>query len=560
MKSANKKPVKKKSSKARSSKWKTLAIYFGIPFLFYFLFFWLYAGTWMGHFSTRFFTDQGDGFQNVWNMWWVNFSVTHLHQLPWHTNYLHYPYGTTLLGQTLNPFNGFVAIALLKVFSLVQAFNIMVIFSFVFGGVTTFWLCHFFTKKYIPSLIGGFIFTFSSYHFAHAIGHMQLVSIEWIPLFILLWWKLITKPRYLTAIGASLTLLLVLFCDYYYFLYSVGIAILILLYLWFRKEFAPINRKENYLPYLVFIVLSVLIVAPLPIQLFIYNARDPLLGSHPVTLFSADPINILLDGEYWRFGWITHFYWKHVPAYWAESSIYLSFSVLFTLVIAFWKRTKIHKDIGIWLIIGVIFGLFSLGSRLTVAGHTFHYIILPYAVLERIIPDLKLSGVPDRMISITILSSAVIASMVLSKLDLKARKGQILTAIFFVVLAFELWPNILPYNVANAYPAYVNALHKLPAGGVLDDGASTTSWQLYDQTIFEKPMALGYISRVPTSVNAKDAIFVATVSAGDYSKLCSVYKIRYLTQPASRPLNITFPIIYRDSQSLIYDLKDSPNC
>jgi len=66
---------------------------------------------------------------------WSFGSVTELHQSPWHTTYLHHPYGSTLIGQTLNPFNGLAGIALLKVFSLVQTYNIMVIFSFVMSGL-----------------------------------------------------------------------------------------------------------------------------------------------------------------------------------------------------------------------------------------------------------------------------------------------------------------------------------------------------------------------------------------------------------------------------------------
>ncbi len=192
----------------RRLKW--LARWVGIPLLIYFAFFCFFTWPWITHFNGWFFTDSGDGLQNVWNMWWVKEALTELDQLPWHTHQLHYPYGVTLLGQTLNPFNGLVGIILQQFMSLTQAFNVMIIFSFVVGGLTTFWLCYYFTKAYLPSIIGGLIFTFSSYHFAHAIGHMQLVSLQWIPLFVLLWWKLITKPRYRTAVGASIALLLIL--------------------------------------------------------------------------------------------------------------------------------------------------------------------------------------------------------------------------------------------------------------------------------------------------------------------------------------------------------------
>src|SRR5579885_3150304 len=95
----------------------------GLPVAIYFIFFTFYTWPWLPHFNHYFFTDYGDGLQNVWNIWWVNKSVTQLHQLPWHTDFLHYPYGVTLLGQTLNPFNGFVAIPLLKILSLNQVYN-----------------------------------------------------------------------------------------------------------------------------------------------------------------------------------------------------------------------------------------------------------------------------------------------------------------------------------------------------------------------------------------------------------------------------------------------------
>jgi hypothetical protein len=555
----------KQASKVKSkldsySRWKKLGLMLGIPLAFYFIFFWLYAGTWMGHFDTRFFADQGDGFQNVWNMWWVNFSVTHLHQLPWHTTYLHYPYGTSLVGQTLNPFNGFVAIILLKFLSLVQAYNTMVVFSFVFGGITAFWLCYFFTKKYVPSLIGGFIFTFSSYHFAHAIGHMQLVSLEWIPLFILLWWQLLTKPRYRTVVGSAVVLLLVLLCDYYYFLYCVGAAVLILIFLWRRKELADFKLRSNWRPWTVFLVLGAIILLPLPLKLLIDNHRDPLLGAHDARLFSTDLFSMVITGGFWHFASITHWYWRHVKAYIAESSVYFGISTLVLIAIAFWKRNKIHTYAVFWLTLGLIFVICSMGPRLMAIGHSINRAPLPYALLEKIIPPLKLSGDPDRFIVMAFLAASVLAAMVLAKLDLKKRRGQILTGLFFVVMAFEFWPAILPLNVASAYPKYVTALKSLPAGAVLDNGAVSASWQLYDQTITDRPMALGYISRVPTSVNNEDNELIGDVSPAGYAKLCTQFHIRYVTTPASRPLVATALIVYHDSSTLIYDLSSLGHC
>lgn len=560
-----KKAVKKVVKPEPAKKWvrlRLVARYAGIPALLYFVFFALYTWPWMPRFSTHFFTDQGDGFQNVWNVWWINKAITELHQLPWQTSYLHYPYGTTLIAQTLNPFNGFMALPMLRFLTLVQAFNIMVIFSFVAGGLTMFWLCYNFTRRYIPSIIGGFIYTFSSYHFAHAIGHMQLVSFEWMPLFILLWWKLLTKPRYRTAAACAVVLLLVLLCDYYYFLYSLALAGMILVYLFWRKEIPSFKKPQSWRPWALFSVLSAILVLPLPLALTYTNTHDPLLGSHPSRLFSTDALAPFITGGFWRFHSLTMFYWRHVTAGFSESSNYLTFSVCVLLVIAIWKRVKIHKDIVFWLIVAVIFGVLSMGPRVMIAGISINHAPMPYAILERIVPPLKLSGVPVRMMVMVIFAAAIISAMVLAKLNLKQRKGQIVMAIFAIVLIFELWPNTMPINPV-AYPKYVDALHSLPAtGGVLDDAALSESDQLYHQTITEKPIVLGYISRTPTSVTKKDNELLAVLGKPDgYSKLCSLYKVRYYTTPASRPLkDATFPVLYNDGKAIIYDLKNSPNC
>ena len=531
-----------------------------IPVVFYFVFFCLLTWPWISHFNTRFFADTGDGFQNIWDMWWVNYSVTHLHQLPWHTTYLHYPYGTTLIGQTLNPFNGFVAILLLKFLTLVQSFNAMVVFSFVFGGVSAFWLCHYFSRKYVASLIGGFIFTFSSYHFAHAIGHMQLVSLEWIPLFMLLWWRLLVKPRYRTAIGAAIVLFLVLLCDYYYFLYCVLAGGLIVLYLWRSKQLAPIKLKRNHRPIAAFAAIALLLTAPLPLALLRENSRDPLMGAHDARLFSTDLFSMVIDGGFWHFASLTTVYWRHVKAYVAESSVYFGLSVICLLIIALFKRSKINRYISFWLVLGITFVILSMGPRLMVLGYSINHAPLPYALVTKIFPDLNLSGDPDRFIVMGFLAAAVISSMVLAKLNLSRRKGKALMVLFFVVLCFEVWPGTYPVNVASAYPNYVNVLKKLPSGAVVDNAAISASWALYDQAIDQKPEVFGYISRIPTSVYNQDSQLTAVILRNQLPLLCRQYKIRYFTTPTSRPLVTNFPIIYRGSQNLIYDLKDSPNC
>src|SRR5512140_2127071 len=111
------------------------------PALFYFVTFCLLTFPLMGKFFSSFFAGQTDGLQNVWNIWWVNEAVHRpdLYPTIWFTRLLQWPFGTTLVGHTLNPFNGFLAVVLLPFLSLTASYNTILIFAFVMTGVTTYW-------------------------------------------------------------------------------------------------------------------------------------------------------------------------------------------------------------------------------------------------------------------------------------------------------------------------------------------------------------------------------------------------------------------------------------
>lgn len=493
-------------------------------------------------------------------MWWIEKSVTQLDKLPWFTGYLHAPHGVTLVGQTLNPVNGFFGIPLQSFMSLVQAFNTMVIFSFVFGGVTMFWLCRYFTKNIVVSLIGGAVFTFSSYHFSHAIGHMQLVSLEFIPLYILFWWKMLKKPSLALAVGTALALFLVLFSDYYYFLYMIMLSALIAAYLFWRKEIPSFKQSQNFVPFILLGILCLGFVAPLPIALLLTNHRDLLMGSHDARVFSTDLLTPVINGGFWRFGALTEVYYRRIPGFTSETTIYLGLTVIAMYGIGLWKRAKIHKDIMFWIVVGIFFGIMSLGPRLMIAGNTIEHLPMPYVIMERLIPGMRLSGMPVRMMVMVTICSAIVTAMVLAKLNLKTRRGQVLIALFSIVFIFEMWPSQLPLTRASQ-PKYVEALKSLQeSGAVLDNAAVSEPAQLYHQTEHNQKMVLGYISRTPTSVYEKEKNLPALIAENKYDLLCSQFSLRYFTTPSSRPLMTSFPIIYQDNDAIIYDLKNAPGC
>jgi hypothetical protein len=499
-----------------------------VPALFYTVAFFTLSWPAVTRFRTHWFTDAGDGLQNVWNIWWVERAITVLHQSPWYTKDLHYPYGTSLLAHTLNPFNGFVAIPLATFLSPLVVYNCLVTFSFVAGGVTAYLLAHHLTRTHLPSLLAGYIFTFSSFHFAHAEGHLQLVSLEWIPLFVLLWLKLVETPTIGRGIGAALALFLVILCDYYYFFYCVITGAIILGW-WTARHRGSFDR-QRLTALAAFAIVALATSGVLAGALAWSSARDPLTGVHAASEFSLDLLAPLIYGGHWRFGWMTKPYWARLAANPHESSVHLGFAVMALALYAWLRRRSLNAPIiALFAGIGVVFLVLALGPTPQIAGKAIlgNRAVLPYAWLEALFPPLAISGVPVRMMVMVTLSAAVLAAFGFSLLVRGTERSMGTAIAIALVLAIESWPRPIPM-LSIAVPKWVEVVRDLPGRDGVIDLVSDQSYALYFQTIHEKPLAFGYVAREPESVAARDRALDAVLKQKRLDRLWPEYRIRYV--------------------------------
>ena len=500
----------------------------------------------VAQFSTHFLFSGPDGFQNVWNLWWVNRSAAEL-TLPWHTTLLHHPFGTTLLGHTLNPFNGLLAIGLLEVFTLVQTYNLIVIFSFVFGGLTAFWLCRAMTGSYAGSLVGGGVFTFSSFHVAHASGHLQLVALEWIPLFLLLWIRFCETPTAGRGAAAAAALCLVTLCDLYYFSYCViAGAIFYGWTAWQRRDPLFLVRRSFWPAALGFLSIAAVTSGPLAGALLLQNASNPFIGTHSPRELAMDLLSPFVWSESSRYRNVVTL-WRSLSPYHLEASVYVGLSVIGLAIYTLCSRAARHgiRHLGFWLAVGGFFFVMSLGPNLHVGGHEIslgfrgtvlgrpdvNLLVLPYAVLWLVFPPWRLAGVPVRMMVMVHLASAVIAAGGIQALQsATSRWRRVLVAATIGLVILDLLP--MPLGMTRPeVPAYVEALKRLPEGAVLDL-ASAAPQALFYQTVHEKPMLFGYISRWPRSVYDADQAIVRDILEGRWDQLAREYRVKYVVKRA----------------------------
>ncbi|MFW5870849.1 MAG: hypothetical protein ACOCVH_00010 [Verrucomicrobiota bacterium] len=507
--------------------WKNFAALFLLPAFVYFSGF--VALTWpqIGLFSSHFYTDGGDGLQMVWNIWWVDKAVTELHTHPWHTTWLHAPHGTSLLAHTLHPLKGFLSIPVLWLFSLKQTYNIALISSFVLSGITAFWLARHIKLRYWAAVLAGFIFTFSNYHFMHAQGHMQLVAMEWIPLYVLCLLAWLDKPAYLRAAGMAVSLFLVILCDYYYFFFCILTTGVAVIWKCVRDRQLFMFSRKYIRTGALFALLALPTSGVLAGSLVYLSATDPLSGVHLAREFPLCPFSLLIPGGHWRFNSWTSWYWSRLPGNINESSVHLGFAVITLLIFAFVYRKKIQRPIlGLFWTLFVFFSVLALGQRLNIFGHEITWLPMPYVILEFLIPPFRISGVPVRMVTVAILSAGLLAAAGFEYVWTATRKSHKPWLIFLLALMlFEFLPDFLP-TTAGWYPPHVEILKKAPEGAVYDNDSYHTH-ALYYQTIHEKPMAFGYISREPLSTRKKNVHLRELFKSGKVDELYKTYGFRY---------------------------------
>ncbi len=527
-----------------------------LPIVIYFALFCVLTYPLILVFSTHFFCDQGDGLLNVWNIWWTNKAVTELHQSPWHTTYLHYPHGVSLLGHTLTPFNGFVGILLLRFLTLTQTYNTLIIFTFVAGGLTAFLLAHYITRCYWSSLVAGFIFTFSQYHIAQSHAHLNLASLEWIPLFILSCYAFIIRPSVKLGIASALALFAVFLCDYYYFLYCFFAAWIVIIWYSHKKKTYFLTR-EHWTPLAAFAGTFLLTIGPFLAAIALLIRRDPLMGGHVPKRLSMDLLNPFIPGFNWRFAGLTEAYWSKVQWSVDEQSVYLGMSVIFLLVYVAARRKKLKAEsIWLWYAVAIFFGILSLGPVLHVWGKELSFVFLPYALFEKVFPIVTLGGVPVRMMVMVFLSASVLSAIGLKELFRGSRRSRWLAMGILVLILVEYWPATM-YASRVPVPEYVQFLRDRPEEGAILESTANEFEAAYYQTIHERPMAFGVVSRLPQGVAEKVRELLKTFDDGRYDVIWREYQIRYLVLSADREAANGPPpgeMIYSDEKVSIYDL------
>lgn len=466
-------------------------------------------------FSDKIIGDGTDTYWYMWDLWHFKTSLLNFDN-PYYTQYIYYPIGINLTFSAVTPFNAVLSIPLQLIFDLNITYKILWLMSFFISGYGAYLLTKYLTNDVRASFISGLIFSFSPYHFSHAIGHLNLATIEWIPFYILFLFKTVQEKKIINVVYTSFFLFLVAMSDYYYLMFISFFTLIFICYILIQGNIgdADIQKRDIIKRLCMMIIIFGLIFSP-----FAYSMIKELISTEYMyddgfVGYSADLLAFFIPTQFHPVfkDYVSPIY-KNFTGNLAEYHVFIGYTVLFLAILAILKiKTKIVK---FWTLCAIIFFIFSLGPILHINGifsipveEYTTYIPLPYLLITKI-PIISIARALSRWDVLLVMSVAVLAGFGLSYInniqnsENKNNKKNIIFMILSGLIIFEFLAIPYPVTNTNIPKFYYELANDSENYAILEipDYADhvTLSMFMYYQTVHKKRLINGYTSRTPRS-------------------------------------------------------------
>ncbi len=322
-----------------------------------------------------------DTYQNLWDIWWVKYALLNMHTVNvFYTKIIFWPIGTNLIYGTLPPLLGLLSIPF-QAFGTVFAYNVMFLLGFALSGLTMYILANYLTKNHYAALISGFVFTFSAFHIAQAYSHIHFTNIEWVPLFIYFFLRLVYEDRKWTNVigmSASFALTTLMGNIEETIMLFFALIFLIAVYIFYKETRKKVLSVNFLVSILAFILLAFVIGAWnfVPLISSVVGSGGGLstvnFGNNMASniQWSVSPLGFFVpsysNGIVYFGGLPSGIYNAVYAPDPVEKVGYIGFTVLALILFAVYKNWKkmlpwiIGAVIFAWLALGPLFGLYYL--------------------------------------------------------------------------------------------------------------------------------------------------------------------------------------------------------
>ena len=240
----------------------------------------------------------GDPTIYMWSLaWWPHALLHGLN--PFLTNALFVPDRVDLGGVTAVPLAALVAAPITLLFGPIVSYNLLMLASPTLAAFFAFLLCRYITRSFAASLVGGYVFGFSTYILGQMLGHLHLVLIFPIPAAVHLTLRLIDgrigERRFIALIALCLATLFLCSSELAFTLVPLGAVALAVAF-----ALAPAARERIIIA--VKLILAAGVAAVLVTSPFIYYGLKGNLQFPPTDNGGGDAIGFFVPTSLVRLG------------------------------------------------------------------------------------------------------------------------------------------------------------------------------------------------------------------------------------------------------------------
>ena len=444
-------------------------------------------------FTTHLAGGFGDPYVTLWSMRWMHDALA-AHRNPFFTDRIYHPTGTTLLFHTFDLPSTLLVTPLWGHLPDVSVYNTAVLFAFALTVYGMFRLVRDMTDDAVVAMLAGVLFAAVPYHFAHLEGHLHLMSMGWLPLYVLYLLRILVGGGSRTdAVLAGLFLGLACLASWYHLIFAAVITPPLLVYglVHHRRTWAA----GRVVARLALAVLCWGVVAgPLLAAMVVARQHEPFVGAHDSVVFSADALSLAQPNGMQtrcRAGVAPH------PGWGGEIGEHATYVGIVVLVLAL-AGAVLHPLGRAFFVVALLGAVFALGPFLHWDGRVIGG-RMPYWYAERFVPIFAFAGVPARFGYVMYFGLVVAAAFALARLRARiaaepAATGAVLLLAGAALYDYRWCP---PSMTSVPVPPMIEAWSRDTGSWAVFDLSNELMWHA---TIHGKPIVSGYLGRVPKRV------------------------------------------------------------
>jgi hypothetical protein len=413
------------------------------------------------------------------------------------------PHGYNLAWATSMPGPSVLMSPITALWGPVAAYNLLGLLAPTLSAWTAYLLCRRVTGTHWPSLVGGYLFGFSTYQLGHLMGHPNLTLVFLVPVCVILVLRRLEGElragTFVLALAGVIVLQLLTSTEVMFTLTIFGVAVYALAMLIWRKTRGPELRRVGLLIGIAYAVAATL-ASPFIFYLAKGSSGPPVYSFYP-SIFSTDLLNLAIPTSLTILG---RGQFEPVAARFTgnvtEQVGYLGLPMLLILLLFAVSYRRSRTAWLLLLAIGLVL-LCSLGPRLRIGG--IETVALPWRIADAL-PVFRYA-LPSRFIVYVFLAVGVVVSMWLSgathgeRVSARTRTARwilalLAAALLFPNLAHPYWksevdvPAFFGNGVYRDYLAVGDNALIIPFG----DRGNSMLWQA--KTGFHFRMPEGYLS------------------------------------------------------------------